>query len=841
MHRSLTGEPLTLDTPLDAIDLSARVRGMLDRKQISTLRGAIALDPRALTKEKNFGRTSLVELRECIELAAGAPWESLRFAVDDGALAPDTMPSPSHWNGLAPWLPPALAALPLAAIADLPARMRSFAEREGLTTLRELAAIPAARLASEPNIARKSIADTLAAILALPVPAGAAREAVEIAPRSLEDYPTFAALFREALAPLPQIQRIIVGGRAGIEDEPATLNDLGDMLGVSRERVRQLEVKALQTLQRNHWWIDALDARLREHSSEGILSIEALCDRWPWIATALDAPGAFDFVCDRLLDGRYHRVELDGAPYLARSPQSTLDDRWSALERALSNRAPPFSTAIVERALDDACIDLGDGVRAVFFERVRALWVLDDDRVIGFGGDRRREILQWLAQQPAPVTIQSLAERFGRGRWPDEMVFIERGLVWASVRLSGFDALIEPAARACAAHMRAEGPERQWSCAELEPVVRGEIDALPPWFGAWPLAALLKASREVRYLGRAVVALPEHEGDRVYIREALFEIVRDAGGPVALDRLASLARARRSIPTLSLAMQLRRPPFARVGPGMIGLWERDVPGTAADVSRANSLVVQWLSAAGVGLSARRALERLALVDPIYAQWNTEILRSAFALDDGLFATAAFTVGLTEWGDARVPSRKDIIAHAIAHCGGRIAIDAIIEQVARVHGEALSRNAVSWIAYHHGASREGEWLVLDASEREATSDAAALFPQLSRGVALELEAWASDESTLDELRAGVDEHQRQLFLDAVVNDAIDLDLTLELQRASHALLDRYEGASEAQRRWIRGAVRYFIESNDAASDFVEGGLEDDRAVLDAVQRWLDGED
>ncbi len=842
MQRSLNGEPLTLDTPLDSIDLSARVRGLLDRKGIASLRVALTLDPRALVLEKNFGRGSLAELRALIELAGRAPWESLR-AASESADPPAAQPvgAPTQWNALSPWLPPAIADLTLDHVAEIPARMRSFASREALVTVRDLVAIPSSRLVAEPNLGRKSVADTLAAIVALPFERAAPTLTAPVAAKTLADFDSFASLFRAALAPLPQIQRIIVAGRAGTQDPPATLNELGDMLGVSRERIRQLEVKALQTLQLGRWWIDALDAQLQEHTADGIISLDALSQRTPWIATAWENPSVFDFVCDRLLSGRYHRVELDAVDYLARSAQSVLDDRWTSVERALATRAVPFDTSVVERLLDDACGELGGGVRALFFERVRGLWSVHEGRVVSFGDDRGSEVLHWLALQSEPVAVGALAERFGRGRWPDEMVFVERGSVWVRQRLEGFDALVGPASRVCVAHIRAHGRERQWSCAELELVVRRSVGELPRWFGPWPLASLLKASGAVRYLGRGVVVLPEVEGDRVYIREALIETVRDAGGPIALDVLAARARARRSITTLVLATTLRRPPFVRVASGMIGFWDRDVAGSAAHVERANEQVVQWLVSAGVGLSARRALDRLVLVDPLYSRWNTDILRSAFALDERLLTTSAATVGLSEWGDARVPTRKEIIESAFAHAQERVAIDAIIEQIARVHGEAPSRNALSWIAHSYGASREGDWLVLGAREALVECAGLALFPQLSRGVAVELEAWASEESTLDALRSGVDEHSRQLFLDAVVNEAIDLDLTLELQRASHALLDRYDTADDEQRRWIRGAVRYFIESNDASSDFVEGGLEDDRAVLDAVERWLDGDE
>jgi RNA polymerase sigma-32 factor len=52
---------------------------------------------------------------------------------------------------------------------------------------------------------------------------------------------------RAALSHLPEREQRIVAARH-LSDEPATLSDLGVELGVSKERVRQLEERALARL-----------------------------------------------------------------------------------------------------------------------------------------------------------------------------------------------------------------------------------------------------------------------------------------------------------------------------------------------------------------------------------------------------------------------------------------------------------------------------------------------------------------------------------------------------------------------------------------------------------------
>ena len=57
-------------------------------------------------------------------------------------------------------------------------------------------------------------------------------------------------LIRRALAELPDRERLILDHHYGLSGEPQTLNEIGRQLGLTRERVRQLEAHALSTLSR---------------------------------------------------------------------------------------------------------------------------------------------------------------------------------------------------------------------------------------------------------------------------------------------------------------------------------------------------------------------------------------------------------------------------------------------------------------------------------------------------------------------------------------------------------------------------------------------------------------
>ncbi len=64
---------------------------------------------------------------------------------------------------------------------------------------------------------------------------------------------SFLSALQDALDELPERERIVLELRFGLEDDhPKTLREIGEMLELSRERVRQIESRALNRLRRSH-------------------------------------------------------------------------------------------------------------------------------------------------------------------------------------------------------------------------------------------------------------------------------------------------------------------------------------------------------------------------------------------------------------------------------------------------------------------------------------------------------------------------------------------------------------------------------------------------------------
>jgi RNA polymerase primary sigma factor len=73
---------------------------------------------------------------------------------------------------------------------------------------------------------------------------------------------SFTRALGDALAELPERERRVLELRFGLsDDQPKTLREIGEVMGLSRERVRQIESRALNKLRRSH----------KKHSLQGFL------------------------------------------------------------------------------------------------------------------------------------------------------------------------------------------------------------------------------------------------------------------------------------------------------------------------------------------------------------------------------------------------------------------------------------------------------------------------------------------------------------------------------------------------------------------------------------------
>ena len=771
------------DRSIDDLAFPVRIVNAANARGLYTLREFLTLSPATFTTERNIGRKTLVETERAILKAIGVPWHeawsklagpATRTSMPPAPVPTDGETLPARWARLA--LYPRLAGFTVREL-QLPTRMKNHAAREGIVTALDLALHSWATLLQSDLVGRGTMQKTLDVLEAALVTA------------SRPDPLLAASHWREALttmiAELEGNERSIVSRRAGLAAEVPTLAQIGDELGVSRERVRQLEERAKERLRQRAERLP-FAARLAALVHDPWTLVTELGDPF-FAAEPEDEPAYAMFL--GALEGRVHLVSLDErlcATRLAEADARALWARAEAVPAALSYPCP--AAELVARFA--AAMPCSEEHAATFVRLLGARFLRHEDVVRGFGTRREDGVIAYLRAQPGPVHRSELETHLGRGTWPDDVVLIDRGMLTLRERVPAWDLWAERAGQLAARAMQEQAPDRHWTTHELVPVL-SELADVPTWFNPWSLGALLKQGTYTQYLGRNVVALAGEPEVRTYLVDAVKATLEAAGGPLPERDVHDQLLQARGLTDTTWALLRLRAPFLLMDGALLGLAPRDVPGGSAALDTMAQAIARALHEEQVGWD-RREVERFVrdFGEP-YASWGQRTMRSVLRLS-GLFRlTRAGGIGLAEWEHARVPVR-------------------VTGDETRIHREPTSAEV--------RASLLERWLIT--------------LPERTAGVAREL-AQEAHEHLADDLRTW----EAALLAVTTWNTAVE---EAQVQRMfEHA---RWLAAQDLGRRvqpMVNAALRYVCVTEATREEYVIGALDDDEAVLSATRDFVAG--
>ena len=703
------------DTRLDSLPLPTRMLTWLEKKGLTTARELASVAPRELIAERNLGRRTLAETRAVLEKLFGCSWEDAATAKRATESAPveaagaDDPTKATRWNQLRVALPESLRMIGLDEIA-FPARVPTYAEREGLLTLGDLAGRSEAELKAAPNLGRKSVEQIFEAV----------RDHLERIEAGRQRATTgLLEAWKSQLQEQDSVRRMVLTLRAGLGGRAETLQSIAELIGVTRERVRPIEKAVLEDLGRNKGWLAETRAHVDAALGGAAASLEVLSAD-PWWSGIVAVPEALDYFGERLLGGDFRVVELEERQYLARCSQDTLEECWTTLRRAAAKVPLPAALSTFEALVESLTGTLGKALSTVQLERLKGMLHVEEDaeggpRVVGFGSSHSEAMLAILRTSPAPVRMEELFARVGRGAPPEEMLFFGSGLVGMEHHFPDFREWMGRLVPAAIQVMEREAPERQWLAHELLDELREDLD-LPSWLTHWHLGSLLRRSGKVRYLGRLRVSLlasPEDQG-RVKFHEELTRILRAHGEPMLRDELVRELGKKTSVKELTMNMCLSRSQFLRCGDDRIGLLDRDLPGGTEALAEAVEHTAALLEHRQRGFGAAQLWAEVTRLSQTHAQWPAEMCLSVLRGDSRFRLSQSGAVGLSSWETVRVPTRLELLGQCIEEAGGRVSVDAVQRRIEAYYGEASSRVGVGLMANRLGAALRGEWIEREVS-------------------------------------------------------------------------------------------------------------------------------
>jgi len=828
-----------LATPLARLCLPARMQNFFEHRGLSTVRDLVSYAPASLLLEPNLGRKSVSDTRSALRQHFRVSWEALREACGASAQAPRPSREPAEeWSAFTTKLPLGVLELPIRD-TGLPARMQTFAARELLSSLAELLAIPYGELAEKRGIGTGTLREAIAHLRAmLPPEASSPPPALSTPAAPVDPLPPgshWRGLLTTSLRELAPRERLVVTQRSGLAGPPQTLAELGECLGFSRERARQLESRGLERIHAARW---------REPA---VARLEALCPRPIQVVSTWgaddelftlgdDDEDAFAFFVNDVLAGRMRAYRVDDLLVLASAPREAVEDR--AREARETARGLPYPIAWAERharladALGCAVEDVLD--LAPFLDEA---WIVEGPAITGYGTTKRKAVVAFVRALGRPASRAEIEQRFGRMPIPPPLMLVDYGTFALPEQVPDWDrwcARVPPVVRSI---LERDGAQRQWSTSELLPRLAEEAD-LPDWLNEWTLGSLLRDVPDVRYLGRNVVALPETADERLHVDDVITSVLVEAGGPIDENELVERVKRARGLGQHTWTLMRMRRPFLLFGDGRIGLAPRDVSGGEAAIGAFVDAVYAALDKRQQGLSSAELRPYMSA----RSDWDLRLARSLLRHDGRFRAAAGGSLGLAEWEDTRAPTQREILEDLMEQHEGIVPVETAIAMVPTASGEPLTRERVGLLANSIRARLVGpciEWMADRVDEDGALSKLAVrAMANMPETAAEMFRNYLLRPRSVSELRLALDGWGRVMRMESQRDRFVEEAQVERVLTVANDLLATITTSSEPDTVTACGAaIEYVVAVDDAQTDTAVGGLDDDEAVLEAVTRVI----
>ncbi len=711
------------------------------------------------------------------DLAAAGIWDEDSYVMLEPRLARDMRyrlglarfrafvhADPNNYNVIAHLraCPPWLLDLPLDRL-ELPARQANVMRAHSLRKVRDLAPLGVSGLLSLPLLGRGSVHglgtliyhafisqqglahseaglnagndDDLTSIEvddATPWNPPAAPASASPAESSHE---SFLSGLVETVSVLPDTQQLVLRERMGFRCEPQTLQQISAKMGLTRERVRQIEHKAYTRLRTKPFWGELrarIFALLEGRTSPLLLGgMEALD---PWFQGVADMAHPLREISRQLISQQVGVFQVSGAAVVSRIWEADWEDVKGAARAMLSANAADHITEATARAMvEGLLVGAGEELREELWATAseNALWIEPpgkERRFAGFFGSAEESVLAVLRGSDAPLRVAEIHQRMAAAGDAQRSEHSVRNacLNVAMLYARGVYGLAEhcPLDSAQLEAIRGEVDDitggddhaKQWHTSELlDALVDRGLD-FNGRLTKYLVNIALRGSPHLSYLRRMVWRLKSSDSagasDRLDLRQAVIALVEAEGQPMTTSAIRQRLMRERG---LNSHFQIHpEPPLLKIGPGVWGLLGRDA--SIESAMPMIDLLKARLEDLGRGIhlsEIARELDRPDLNSEVEAHKFIALARlSGVRIDRSQY------VYPEQWSSSRRVSVSDAATLALAEKAPHgAALDYICKRVGELTLRDVPRLMVSQLLQHIDAQYDAEECVW----RMASSD------------------------------------------------------------------------------------------------------------------------
>ncbi|NCT98298.1 MAG: hypothetical protein GXD23_13085 [Comamonadaceae bacterium] len=576
-------------------------------------------------------------------------------------------------------------------------------------------------------------------------PAPVIREQLAEQCPELSAHESFLSGLLETVSPLNDNQQLVLRERMGFRCEPQTLQQVAEKMGLTRERVRQIEQKAYRRLRTKPLWGELhakIAALLKGRTSPLLLrGMEALD---PWFKGMSDMAHPLREISRQLLSQKIGVFEASGTMVVSEIWESEWEHLKGTSRAMLSANAADRITETRARAMvDGLLVGAGEELREELWAIASAgsLWTEasgNERRLAGFTGSAEESALAVLRGSSTPLRVAEIHQRIAaagdverseqsvRNACLNVAMLYARGVYGLAEHCPLDSAQLEAIRGEVDDIMGAADLGKQWHTSELldELIDRGlDFNGM---LTKYLVNIALRGSPHLSYLGRMVwrhksEADSRGASDRLDIRQAVIALLENEGQPMTTSAIRGRLMGERGV---NSHFQIHPdPPLLKIGPGVWGLLGRDV-----SVESATPMIERLkarLSDLGHGIHVTE-LSRELDIPALNSEREVHKL-VALARLSGVRIDRSQYVYSEQWSSSRRVSIGDAVTLALAErAQDGAALDYICERVRKLTLRDIPRLMVSQLLQHIDAEYDGAqgvWRMV------STDESTSLYPGL----------------------------------------------------------------------------------------------------------------